>query len=152
MISREEPGYNDIGLCDTSSITSYIVYSVVPISFSLLTCTLFSSVRTTVIYNATKTPASKLHIQKCSLYARPVCAIRKPHLTHAHAPSDTAYWKVNLIRPFFSETAVNGDSDLDKQTVCDYTVTICNFLPTRRLTDSILNIVRNHPKHTMNGG
>jgi hypothetical protein len=56
-------------------------YSVVPISSSLLTCTLFSTVRTTLIYKDTRTPACKIHIQKCSAYVRPVCAIRKKHHT-----------------------------------------------------------------------
>jgi hypothetical protein len=46
-----EPYYNDIGLRDTSPITSHIV---VPVSFSLLTITLYSSVRTTLVYNGTE--------------------------------------------------------------------------------------------------
>ena len=43
-----EPAYNDIGLCDTSSIASDIV---VPINSSLLTIKLLSSVITTLVYN-----------------------------------------------------------------------------------------------------
>jgi hypothetical protein len=89
-------------------------YSVVPISSSLLTCTFFSSVRTTVIYNNTKHLLVKFTSRSVSC-ARPFCAIRKPHLTHAHAPADTAYCKVKLISTFFSEPAVNGASDLDKK-------------------------------------
>jgi hypothetical protein len=56
-----EPGYNDIGLCDTSSIASDIV---VPVNSSLLIITsieyseldtiklitLYSSVKTTIVY------------------------------------------------------------------------------------------------------
>jgi hypothetical protein len=49
--NRVEPGYNEIGLYDTSSITRY---SVVPINSSLLTTTLYSSVITTLVYNDTK--------------------------------------------------------------------------------------------------
>jgi hypothetical protein len=46
-----EPGYNDIGLNDTSSIASGIV---VPINSSLLTITLCSSIIMTLVYNDTK--------------------------------------------------------------------------------------------------
>jgi hypothetical protein len=46
-----EPGYNDIGLYDTSSIASNIV---VLINCTLLTVTLYSSVITTLVYNDTK--------------------------------------------------------------------------------------------------
>jgi hypothetical protein len=46
-----EPGYNDIGLCDTSSITSDILVSIDSL---LLTITLYCSVLTTLIYKGTK--------------------------------------------------------------------------------------------------
>jgi hypothetical protein len=46
-----EPGYNDIGLYDTSSIASDID---VPINSSLLTVTLYFSVITTLVYNDIK--------------------------------------------------------------------------------------------------
>jgi hypothetical protein len=44
-INIDEPGYNDIGVSDTCS--------VVPVNSSLLTVTLYSSVRTTLVYNDT---------------------------------------------------------------------------------------------------
>jgi hypothetical protein len=47
-----EPGYNDMGLCDTSSYN--VRFSVVTINSSLLTITLQSSVITTLVYNDTK--------------------------------------------------------------------------------------------------
>jgi hypothetical protein len=46
-----EPGYNDIGLYDTSPIASEIV---VPINSSLLNITLQYSVIITLVYNDTK--------------------------------------------------------------------------------------------------
>jgi hypothetical protein len=48
-IYRVEPGYNDIGLCDTLPIAS----SVVSISSALLVVTLYSVVRTTLVYKDT---------------------------------------------------------------------------------------------------
>jgi hypothetical protein len=53
MSLRAEPGYNDIGLCDTSSIASDIV---IPINFSLLIVTLYSSVKTALVHNDIKYP------------------------------------------------------------------------------------------------
>jgi len=44
-----EPGYNDIGLCNTSFIAS-----AVPINFSLLAITLHASIGTILVYNDTK--------------------------------------------------------------------------------------------------
>jgi len=44
-----EPGYNDIGLCNTSFVTF-----VVQINFSLLAITLHASSGTTVVYSDTK--------------------------------------------------------------------------------------------------
>jgi len=49
--NTEEPGYNNIGLYDTSSITSDIL---VQINSSMLITTLYSSVITTLVYNDTK--------------------------------------------------------------------------------------------------
>jgi hypothetical protein len=46
-----EPVHNNIGFCDTSSVVSY---SVVPTNFSLLTATLYFSVRTALVCNDTK--------------------------------------------------------------------------------------------------
>jgi hypothetical protein len=46
-----EPGYNDIGLCNT---VYGVRYSVVPINSSLLTITLYPSVITTLGYNGTE--------------------------------------------------------------------------------------------------
>ena len=51
--NRVEPGYNDIGLCETSS-TFVVRNSVVATNSPLLTITLYSSVRTTSVYDDTK--------------------------------------------------------------------------------------------------
>jgi len=47
-----KPSYNDISLCD--SFVYSVKYSVIPINSSLLTITLYSSVRTIIVYDGTK--------------------------------------------------------------------------------------------------
>jgi hypothetical protein len=58
-----EPGYNNVGLCDTSFIASDIV---VPIYSSVLTTTLFSSVITTLVLNDTKYAVPFKMLKPCS--------------------------------------------------------------------------------------
>jgi hypothetical protein len=57
-----EPGYNDIGSCETFSI--FIVRnSVVAINAPLLTITLYSSVRTTLVHNDEKCSVPVMTLQ-----------------------------------------------------------------------------------------
>jgi hypothetical protein len=96
-IHTVEPGYNDIGLYDTSSIASDILwYQLIPHS---LTITLNFSVITTIIYNDTKYSVPSWRYNRVRLYIYIYIYIHTHTHTRGTWPAATWHPRCLCYRP-----------------------------------------------------